>query len=187
MNMVFCRGCGKEIHETATSCPSCGAIQFLIIPKTSEQNRSKEQTEKTNLNTGSIIGSSIIWTLVFWLSLIIFTSMLAGIANPDDAQRIGTSIGENWSVFFFKIAILLSLIFTYLEKLPNTSGAQEKIKQLIPPQLKAFLLNKSKKNFKSTDDLLSRENRIILRLQKELNRKPTEEEIQKAKWDGLEL
>lgn len=25
--MVFCRGCGKEIHESARSCPHCGAIQ----------------------------------------------------------------------------------------------------------------------------------------------------------------
>lgn len=25
--MVFCRGCGKEIHETAVSCPQCGAPQ----------------------------------------------------------------------------------------------------------------------------------------------------------------
>lgn len=27
MAMVFCRGCGKEIHESATSCPQCGAVQ----------------------------------------------------------------------------------------------------------------------------------------------------------------
>lgn len=27
MGMVFCRGCGKEIHETAPSCPHCGAVQ----------------------------------------------------------------------------------------------------------------------------------------------------------------
>src|SRR5947208_292024 len=27
MAMVFCRGCGKEIHETAITCPSCGAPQ----------------------------------------------------------------------------------------------------------------------------------------------------------------
>lgn len=27
MAMVFCRGCGKEIHETAVSCPQCGAPQ----------------------------------------------------------------------------------------------------------------------------------------------------------------
>lgn len=26
--MVFCRGCGKEIHESAVSCPQCGAVQF---------------------------------------------------------------------------------------------------------------------------------------------------------------
>lgn len=26
-NMVFCRGCGKEIHESAKSCPGCGAMQ----------------------------------------------------------------------------------------------------------------------------------------------------------------
>lgn len=25
--MVFCRGCGKEIHNTAISCPACGAPQ----------------------------------------------------------------------------------------------------------------------------------------------------------------
>lgn len=27
MAMVFCRGCGKEIHETALTCPHCGAPQ----------------------------------------------------------------------------------------------------------------------------------------------------------------
>jgi len=27
MGMVFCRGCGKEIHESARSCPHCGAQQ----------------------------------------------------------------------------------------------------------------------------------------------------------------
>lgn len=27
MGMVFCRGCGKEIHESAPSCPHCGAPQ----------------------------------------------------------------------------------------------------------------------------------------------------------------
>ncbi|QVM96597.1 DUF4190 domain-containing protein [Pseudomonas sp. SORT22] len=27
MAMVFCRGCAMEIHETAPSCPQCGAPQ----------------------------------------------------------------------------------------------------------------------------------------------------------------
>jgi hypothetical protein len=25
--MVFCRGCGKQLHETARHCPHCGAVQ----------------------------------------------------------------------------------------------------------------------------------------------------------------
>lgn len=27
MSMVFCRGCGKEIHESAPTCPHCGFVQ----------------------------------------------------------------------------------------------------------------------------------------------------------------
>jgi len=30
MSMVFCRGCGKEIHETAPACPHCGALQSVV-------------------------------------------------------------------------------------------------------------------------------------------------------------
>lgn len=28
--MVFCRLCGKEVHETASACPHCGGVQHLI-------------------------------------------------------------------------------------------------------------------------------------------------------------
>lgn len=31
MGMVHCRGCGKEIHETATNCPHCGATQGAAV------------------------------------------------------------------------------------------------------------------------------------------------------------
>lgn len=30
MAMVFCNGCGKEIHETAPTCPHCGAPQRAV-------------------------------------------------------------------------------------------------------------------------------------------------------------
>lgn len=33
MSMVFCRGCGKEIHETAPTCPNCGAPQSAPKPQ----------------------------------------------------------------------------------------------------------------------------------------------------------
>ncbi|EOC1691855.1 TM2 domain-containing protein [Cronobacter turicensis] len=29
MSMVFCRGCGKEIHESARACQQCGATQLI--------------------------------------------------------------------------------------------------------------------------------------------------------------
>ncbi|RLU11206.1 hypothetical protein CS078_07165 [Pseudomonas prosekii] len=35
MTMVFCRACAKEIHETAPSCPQCGAIQPFAAAATS--------------------------------------------------------------------------------------------------------------------------------------------------------
>lgn len=35
--MVFCRGCSKEIHETAPSCPQCGALQ-TVVTKSNEES-----------------------------------------------------------------------------------------------------------------------------------------------------
>lgn len=34
MPMVFCRGCGKEIHNSAPLCPHCGAPQTHIASNT---------------------------------------------------------------------------------------------------------------------------------------------------------
>ncbi|WP_415774668.1 hypothetical protein [Paraburkholderia sp. J11-2] len=28
MSVVYCRGCGREIHESALACPQCGAPQI---------------------------------------------------------------------------------------------------------------------------------------------------------------
>lgn len=35
--MVFCRGCGKEIHESAVSCPHCGAVQAAVAGAASDK------------------------------------------------------------------------------------------------------------------------------------------------------
>lgn len=32
-NNVYCRGCRKQIHETARSCPYCGAINSVVGSK----------------------------------------------------------------------------------------------------------------------------------------------------------
>ncbi|MEB0227330.1 DUF4190 domain-containing protein [Pseudomonas sp. 10S4] len=34
MTMVFCRACAKELHETAPTCPQCGASQHVALAAT---------------------------------------------------------------------------------------------------------------------------------------------------------
>ena len=34
MSKVHCRGCGNEIHESAETCPSCGAPQQISVTRT---------------------------------------------------------------------------------------------------------------------------------------------------------
>lgn len=35
--MLFCRCCGKEIHETALSCPHCGGVQNSTVISVAQQ------------------------------------------------------------------------------------------------------------------------------------------------------
>jgi TM2 domain-containing membrane protein YozV len=37
--MVFCRGCGKEIHNSAANCPSCGAVQIVLLQAVSASDK----------------------------------------------------------------------------------------------------------------------------------------------------
>ncbi|NIF19296.1 DUF4190 domain-containing protein [Pantoea sp. Cy-639] len=32
MAMVYCRGCARQLHETAPTCPQCGAPQHAVSP-----------------------------------------------------------------------------------------------------------------------------------------------------------
>ena len=46
MPMVFCRGCGKEIHDSAVSCPQCGAVQISQPPVQAIQTAQVSATDK---------------------------------------------------------------------------------------------------------------------------------------------
>ena len=41
MGMVFCRGCGKELHESAPTCPHCGSPQSAASDKSQISNDAK--------------------------------------------------------------------------------------------------------------------------------------------------
>jgi uncharacterized membrane protein YvbJ len=43
MSMVFCSGCGKEIHETALACPSCGAVTTVKDANSRASQANSEQ------------------------------------------------------------------------------------------------------------------------------------------------
>ena len=81
--MVFCRGCGKEIHESATNCPHCGAQQ------------GKGQSEKSKVTAGILAlllggfgihkfylgawGWGIIYIVFIWTWLPAIISLVEGI------------------------------------------------------------------------------------------------------------
>ncbi len=108
--MVYCRGCGKEIHETALTCPACGAQQ-LIKPVT---------TETSSRSTGKLIGWAIVWTVVFWFGSLIITGFLVGVFNPQNAQEAASKAGANLSGIFFILALIASILLTIWGKLPGT-------------------------------------------------------------------
>ncbi len=119
-NMVFCRRCGKEIHETAVSCPHCGAIQNSFLSKEIEKTHLNRTKESVNSKIYSIFGLAIVWGVVFSISIIAAISMIGVGIIGLDAQKIIEELA-NITVLIFS----LSFIFTYCEKLPGTSGAQE--------------------------------------------------------------
>ena len=58
MTMVFCRGCGKELHETALTCPHCGFVQLI-----------QNEISKASLWMPSITGVLATLCLLNWLNL----------------------------------------------------------------------------------------------------------------------
>jgi TM2 domain-containing membrane protein YozV len=59
--MVYCRGCGKEIHESAVTCPSCGAVQSTRPVAAISVPTSASATDKR------ILPAFLLCLLVGWL------------------------------------------------------------------------------------------------------------------------
>ena len=93
-SMVFCRGCGKEIHESAPTCPQCGALQRIDTP----QGKSKVVAGVLAIFLGGIgihrfyLGQ---WWGIFYL-LLFWTWIPAIIAFIEGIVFLCTS-DENWN------------------------------------------------------------------------------------------
>lgn len=108
MGMVFCRCCGKEIHETAPVCPLCGAPQVGVPQPGAERS------------VGRLIGWGVIWTCVIWVGVLFAAGFVAGAMNPAEAETAGARIGELLAFPSLLGAILVSGVLTFFGKLPGT-------------------------------------------------------------------
>lgn len=104
MGLVFCRGCGKEIHESAPTCPHCGATQEFKIKR----------------NIFALIFVSLGWFILFWLGFLFISGIVIGFMDPENAQDAGTAFGEEYGFSSLVISFILSTVLTYLGKLPGT-------------------------------------------------------------------
>ena len=109
MGMAFCRGCGKEIHETAPMCPHCGAPQ--AIPSTVGPKRS----------VGKLMAWGLLWTLVF--STIISAS-ITGLFVDILQVAVSQSTIDFISRISTMISLWLSIVLVILGKLPGTRKPQ---------------------------------------------------------------
>lgn len=106
--MVFCRGCGKEIHETAPTCPLCGGVQNL------------PSTKDTNPSTVTRILMGFVWVIAFWFGFLFLTGAIVGALNPDHASEAAQKAGNETSGIFLLLSFGLSIWLTMTGKLPGT-------------------------------------------------------------------
>jgi hypothetical protein len=104
MSMVYCRGCGKEIHETAQTCPHCGATQNIIPPK----------------STFILILLGIAWASIFWIGGLFLFGAVVGSMHPSQASFAGHDFGRIISLPLLLISAIISFILTKFGKLPGT-------------------------------------------------------------------
>ena len=117
MGMVFCRGCGKQIHETAVTCPKCGAPQGGPAGVTPS---SVAPAETTSRNTLVLAFVGLGWTLVLWLAFLFIGGFIIGITHVDTAQESGRAFGQAAGLPLLLLAGGLSALFTVWGKLPGT-------------------------------------------------------------------
>lgn len=101
MGMVFCRGCGKEIHEEAPMCPHCGAPQTIA----------------SQVSTGGLWLFGAIWTTAIWFIALLVTGFVMGLVGEGESAE---AAGGAMAGPYFLISMIIAGILTYYRKLPGT-------------------------------------------------------------------
>lgn len=98
MSMVFCRGCGKELHETAPTCPQCGAPQGNLNSVIKDIKGNLSDT-KENLSkfTHTKKFSRFIWGFLFIAFVIILIKVYLDEQDRQSMERFQQMMRENQS------------------------------------------------------------------------------------------
>lgn len=114
MTMVYCRGCAKQIHESAPTCPSCGAVQGIVPPP------GAAATPGAPRSGIKLVGWALVWAAVFWVGSLFLLGAIVGALNPENAEKAGAQAGEAMSGLLMLLALCLSVVLTVFGKLPGT-------------------------------------------------------------------
>ena len=104
--MVFCKGCGKEIHETATACLGCGA----------EQNLPKKRSALVVGGLAILYG--FVFFLVFYFCLIALNADNLKSKSGDTAEFAGAIVRIIMTCFF--VSFPTAAVLCVKGKLPGT-------------------------------------------------------------------
>jgi hypothetical protein len=165
MSMVFCRGCGKEIHESAISCPFCGALQNVE----SSYNSNELPKDAKGWSWGAFV-LTFIWGIAnrTWISLLVLIpfigfimTIILGVKGREWAwkNKDWDSIEhfkntqakwDKWGLILFLLAIVLGIVAGVLgpSYLNYTKKAafSEVILASVAPKLAVELCMQSKQN-----------------------------------------
>lgn len=95
MSMVFCRGCGKQIHVSAAACPECGAPQQVAQAMAPRGNKSKTTAALWAFFLGGVgahkfylgqTGLGFLYLIFFWTfipAIIAFIEFIMYLAMSD--------------------------------------------------------------------------------------------------------
>lgn len=100
-SMIYCHGCGKQIHESATSCPHCGAQNKNNPQQNSSGQKNKVVAAVFGILLGGLgihkfylgkVGLGILYLLFCWTGIPSIVGFIEGIIylckSDEDFKRV---------------------------------------------------------------------------------------------------
>jgi uncharacterized membrane protein YhaH (DUF805 family) len=109
--MIFCRGCGKEIHESAISCPNCGAQQITQRQASivNDDGTNNIFTSYINAWKTAFIFKGRVRRKTYWYFILAHVIITIILAIVDQAMRNGDVISTLYSIAILVPAISMGV------------------------------------------------------------------------------